>query len=246
MKVSCIVPAYNEESTIAGVLDILKKIDLIDEIIVVDDGSSDKTYEIASKYAKVLKQERNIGKGAAMRAGVKHANGEIIAFFDADLQNIDDSQKKSFERMIRSVKSGNADVVIGTYDFASFQTFTFIVYEPLMRLFFPEVHENIPQGVLSGQRVIRKSILDKISLRDGFDVEAGMNIDMCLLDVPPKFEFVHLGSLNPRHKGYQTSMEIIADCIIDYARRYDRLDKLKGSSFKRVANLLCSKLEKLE
>ncbi len=87
-KVSIIVPAYNEEENIGETLESLLALDYPDfEIIVVDDGSTDGTYEVAKKYegdrVKVIRQE-NRGKGAALNTGIRNARGEILACMDAD------------------------------------------------------------------------------------------------------------------------------------------------------------------
>lgn len=83
MRTSLIIPAYNEEEALPLVIE--EYMDKVDEIIVVDDGSSDKTYEIAKTYdVEVYKHETNKGKVAALRTGVANASGDIIIFTDAD------------------------------------------------------------------------------------------------------------------------------------------------------------------
>jgi len=82
---SLIIPAYNEEKRIGEVLDILTKKLKDYEIIVVDDGSTDKTKEIAlSKGVKVISYKKNRGKGYAVKKGFLNANGDLIGFVDAD------------------------------------------------------------------------------------------------------------------------------------------------------------------
>jgi len=88
-KITVIVPAYNEEKHIGGVLDILQQVSLIDEILVVSDGSSDRTSEVAGSYnVRVIDCETNGGKGAAMKTGIEATDADIIAFIDADLIGI--------------------------------------------------------------------------------------------------------------------------------------------------------------
>lgn len=83
MKTSLIVPAWNEEEALPLVIE--EYMDKVDEIIVVDDGSSDRSYEIAKTYdVKVFKHETNKGKVSALRTGVANASGDIIIFTDAD------------------------------------------------------------------------------------------------------------------------------------------------------------------
>lgn len=86
MKIATIIPAFNEELRIGNVINVVKQLDIIDEIIVVDDGSVDATYEIAiKKGVKAVKLHRNRGKGAAILAGLKHTDANIIVLLDADL-----------------------------------------------------------------------------------------------------------------------------------------------------------------
>ncbi len=85
-RVAAVIPAYNEEKNIADVLKALLKSPELDEIIVVDDGSKDKTAEISEKLGvKVIRLSGNQGKGRAMQEGLKATQTEIIVFFDADL-----------------------------------------------------------------------------------------------------------------------------------------------------------------
>ena len=72
--ISCIIPAYNEAAYIERVLDVIIKLNWIEEVIVVDDASSDRTGEILKKYAgkiKIITHKQNFGKGAAMVSGIK-------------------------------------------------------------------------------------------------------------------------------------------------------------------------------
>jgi len=86
MKVSIIVPVYNEEKTITDCLESLKKQTYKDfEIIIVDDGSSDKTLEVLKKSGIKFYQQEHLGPGAARNLGAKHAKGEILVFVDADM-----------------------------------------------------------------------------------------------------------------------------------------------------------------
>jgi glycosyltransferase involved in cell wall biosynthesis len=113
MKISAIVPAYNEAERIGAVLEPLLAAPSVDEIVVVDDGSTDGTAEVAQRYGvKVVRLGENRGKGAAMAAGVREANGDTLLFLDADLTGL---TPKHLEDLVNAYKAGDADVVIAVF-----------------------------------------------------------------------------------------------------------------------------------
>lgn len=84
--IAVIIPAYNEEERIGAVLEAVADASLIDEVIVVDDGSDDKTAEVAAAYGvKTISHVSNGGKGAALQTGIEATNANILVFLDADL-----------------------------------------------------------------------------------------------------------------------------------------------------------------
>jgi len=115
-KVSCIIPAYNEESTIAGVVKTCLKTPEIEEIIVVSDGSTDKTVDrvrqIKSKKLKIIELPENHGKGFAIAQGVRAAKNEILLFLDADLINLEPHHLSS---LIWPVINDQADMTIAVW-----------------------------------------------------------------------------------------------------------------------------------
>lgn len=110
--VSCIIPAYNEEKTIAGVIDVCLKTPEIGEIIVIDDGSEDQTVQkVKAKNQKitVIRLNKNKGKGCAVAQGVRAAQYPILLFLDADLINIKPHHLSS---LIQPVINDQADMTI--------------------------------------------------------------------------------------------------------------------------------------
>ena len=114
MKLSIIIPVYNEEKTI---LEIIKKVKLkkiTKEIIVVDDASTDNTRKLLSKLKngsiKIFFHQKNQGKGAAIRTGLKHAIGDIILIQDADLEY----NPKEYEKLLKPIIENKTKVVYGS------------------------------------------------------------------------------------------------------------------------------------
>lgn len=109
--VSCIIPAFNEGPRIAGVLAVVCAHPLITEVIVVDDGSRDDTVAQVAAFPdiRLICQDRNRGKAAAIAAGLRAAQGEIIVQLDSDLIGLDDA---ALEALIAPVLQGKADASI--------------------------------------------------------------------------------------------------------------------------------------
>lgn len=155
-KVAVIVPAYNEEKRIGNVLGVLTRISIINEVIVVNDGSKDRTSEVARSYnVTVIDRAVNGGKGAAMQTGIGATNADIIAFIDADLIGI---KSEHIESLIEPLVSDTSLMMtVGRFTRGRLST-------------------DLAQAVLpfiSGQRAIRREFLSGLpNLEDtGFGVE---------------------------------------------------------------------------
>lgn len=113
MKISAIIPAYNEAERIGAVLEPLLAAPSVAEIIVVDDGSTDSTGDVARHYrVKVVRLMENQGKGAAMAAGAREASGDTLLFLDADLTGL---TAQHVEDLVREYRAGDAEVVIAVF-----------------------------------------------------------------------------------------------------------------------------------
>lgn len=117
MKLSVIIPVFNERNTIQEVLRRVRQVDLgeVDrEIVVVDDGSTDGTRDILSmegdSTTRVVYHERNQGKGAALSTGIKLVTGDLVIFQDADLEY----DPEDYRRLLDPVLKGKAEVVYGS------------------------------------------------------------------------------------------------------------------------------------
>jgi len=119
MKLSIIIPVYNEEKTVASILERVAKVKFVGvekEVIIVDDGSTDGSAEIIAKFQKnksdfkFIQQKKNQGKGSAVRTGIEKATGEYIIIQDADLEY----DPHDITRLLKPIQEGKATVVYGT------------------------------------------------------------------------------------------------------------------------------------
>ena len=156
MKVSVIIPAFNEEKTIGEVVETARNNPFVDEVIVVNDASTDRTPIIAKKKgAKVINFNQNKGKGWAYYEGVKASEGDIIIFLDADLIGLEPNH---ITELIRPIIEGETVTTCGIFEKGRFLT--------------DFSHKITP--FLSGQRALTRKVWENFSydpnVRYGFEI----------------------------------------------------------------------------
>ncbi|MGI6142228.1 MAG: glycosyltransferase family 2 protein [Caldicoprobacterales bacterium] len=159
MKVSIIIPAFNEEKNIPQVMDSVCTLRDNYEILVVNDGSQDKTSDIVRSYnIPVLDMPENRGKSFAMWTGLQHTSGQAILFLDADLIGL---KSVHVHKMINPIINDIADMTVGVFNSGRGIT-------DLAQKLTP---------FLSGQRGIRREVLDKL---DDNEWLSGYGIEIAL------------------------------------------------------------------
>ena len=180
IDLTVLVPAYNEEATILGILERVgeQKIDGVNiEILVVDDGSTDRTVELLelnpSLYTRLIKRPLNGGKGAAVKAGLKEATGDYVLFQDADLEY----DPAEYEKLLRPVFDFDADIVMGSRLVASPCTRVSYFWHKfgnrLITLVFNILNNTTFTDVYSCYLLYRRELIDHKDLRaDGWEQQA--------------------------------------------------------------------------
>jgi len=177
MKISVIIPVFNEETTIKALIDKVLKTGVANEIIIVDDGSADGTKEILKRVKngdslQVITHEKNKGKGAALRTGLKHITGDIIIFQDADLEY----DPAEYEELLKPIQDGVADVVYGSRLRGGKPQRAYLFWHKLGNDFLTFLTNILFNTTISdmetGYKVFHKKAIDSIILKcNGFSIE---------------------------------------------------------------------------
>jgi len=182
MKLSIIIPVYNEKKTIKDLIEKISLIDIPKEIIIVDDYSSDGTREILAEIesdeVKVFYHERNMGKGAAVRTAVKHVTGDIVIIQDADLEY----DPRDYPDLIRPIVEDRADVVYGSRFLGGPHRVLFFWHYVGNRIIttFSNILSNLNlTDMETGYKAFRSEVIQSLNLKSnrfGFEPEVTMKL----------------------------------------------------------------------
>ncbi len=174
VSLSIIIPVYNEVNTIKEIIRRVQNVDIKKEIIIVDDGSTDGTREILRGMGgddlTVLYHERNMGKGAAIRTGLKHISNDIVIIQDADLEY----NPQDYHILIKPILEGNADVVYGSRFLGPHRAFLFWHYagNKFLTLVTNILYDTILTDMETGYKAFKAAVFKDIEIRsNGFDFE---------------------------------------------------------------------------
>lgn len=186
-KLSVIIPAFNEQKCIKKVIKLVKKNENVDEIIVVDNNSTDETAEIAKKEGVKVLFCKEQGKGYAIEMGLKEAKNEIVLFIDADINNYSEDL---IQVLSEPIVNDEADFVKSMFERTGGRV-TELVAKPLLDILFPEVYKF--SQPLSGMIAGKKSILSQIEFEKDYGVDIGILLDMIEMDA--RIKEVHIGTI---------------------------------------------------
>lgn len=185
-KITAIVPAKNEEKTIAGVLNVLLDSKRFDEIIVVDGASKDRTAKISENMGvKVIQSPKRGGKGMAMKKGVESTNAEIVVFFDADLIGL---RKDHIPQLVDPLIKNEVVMCTGERGRCWGLPYAMAKIDPLL--------------AIGGERAIRRSLLENIPEKfiQNFAVETALNYYCLVNNLPAALVELRGVSVVPKEK----------------------------------------------
>lgn len=176
MKLSVIMPIYNEIHTLEEIIKRVEKTGLADEIVLVDDGSEDGTRSLVKNYQDqpgfvVILHDKNQGKGAAVKSGFAAATGDVFLIQDADLEY----DPREYKKLLEPIEEGIADVVYGSRFLGASRRvamFWHMVANKLLTLFTNVLYDTILSDMETGYKVFRKEVVKDMTIHaKRFDFE---------------------------------------------------------------------------
>ena len=172
-KISVIIPALNEEKNIERTIKLAKEGQNVDEVLVVNNLSTDKTEEVSIASGARVVNCNEIGKGNAMEMGIKEAKNEIIVFLDADVKYV---RENIVEKLSKPILEEGIDFVKSSFDRTTGGVVTEVAVKPVLNLLYPNMYKFLEP--ISGMIASKKSILEKLVLEKDYGVDIGILLDV--------------------------------------------------------------------
>ena len=189
MRISFLIPAYDERSTILEVLDRIEALGLDRQLIVVDDGSTDGTADLVEEWRSgredvILIRQRNTGKGAAIRAAIPHVDGDIAVIQDADMEY----DPADVPALVEPIERGVADVVFGSRLSGGrpqrAYLFWHLVGNRFLSLLTGLLYNTTLSDMETGYKAFRSDVLRSLELRQNdFSIEPEITAKVCKLNL---------------------------------------------------------------
>src|SRR5688500_8540981 len=217
-KITVVIPVLNESATITSVVQYALSSPLVDEVIVVDDGSIDGTAELAAAAGARVITSSMLGKGVSMEDGMRAAKNGTVLFLDGDLTGL---EQLVIEAMVAPIFNESADFVKAKFSRAAGRV-TMLTAKPLIRTYFPELRQF--DQPLSGIMAARKSLLEQLRFENDYGVDIGLLIDASLARA--RLAEVDIGAIEHRNQSLTALGEMatqVARAVLERAARANRL-----------------------
>jgi glycosyltransferase involved in cell wall biosynthesis len=185
MRISFLIPTFNERATIIEVLERIEALGVDRQVIVVDDGSTDGTFDLLERWKRshpdiVLVRQANAGKGAAIRAAIPHIDGEIAVIQDADMEY----DPADFPSLVEPIERGSADVFFGSRLTGGkpqrAYLFWHLVGNRFLSLLTGVLYNTTLSDMETGYKAFRSEILRSLDLRQNdFSIEPEITAKVC-------------------------------------------------------------------
>jgi len=244
-RLTVVIPVLNESRTIGDIVRFALKNPLVNEVLVVDDGSHDGTPELAERAGARVMTSSMLGKGASMEDGMREARGEFVLYLDGDLHGLSDDL---IDHMTAPLLMGYGDFVKARFARAAGRV-TVLTARPLLRTYFPELAAlNQPLG---GIMAARRSLLQQLRFENDYGADVGLLIDAAAAKA--RIVEVDIGRLEHDSQSLDALGEMatqVARTIVERAAEWGRLQAMfvretrerervrRAASLDRVVNLV--------
>ena len=221
MKLSVLIPVYNEEETVEKIVNMVKRINWDKEIIIIDDGSSNGTKRILEKIKrqsnsdlKIIHRRKNSGKGIAIRTGLNYVNGDMIIIQDADLEY----DPTDYLKLTPPIEEGDTKVVCGSRFLAKKNSLSLHYLANYFLTFLTNILYNSKlTDMETCYKVLSRDLIKELNIEsEGFEIEAEITAKLLkkgyrILEVPVEYKgrSYHRGKKITYSDGFKTILTLL-------------------------------------